>query len=363
MTALPSDVLQQTYRCASAPDLWPQTLQRISACAGGSRMLVQRVRRTGLRMQTRWAMSDSRSVASDVFRHLDDAANPRMAVCLSPPVQGVAFFRDEEHLDVSAPDVRHLHQLESQFGYRHFIGARIELKTDETLLMALYNDRPDAFGQDTEQVLREVMPHLAQAVTLGGEFADLRQWRCMAGGALDMLGLGIVLCDPGGSAHHANRAARNALKDAGLRLEGGRIMASNLADGMRLQSLLDRAGSGQSGGARFGMGQLAIDLLATMEPAIPGMIVLMVSRPAARATPPLALLSDIYGLTVAEATLAAAICGGSNVNDYAAARGITIATARCQLRQVLAKTGASRQSDLVRQVWASAVAACAQQTP
>lgn len=359
MTALPSDVLQQTYRCASAPDLWPQTLQRISACAGGSRILVQRARREGLRMQTRWAMADPCLPHGDFLARLEDATNPRMAAYLSPPVQGVAFFRDEERLDASAPDVRRLHQLEAQFGYRRFIGARIELKPGETLLMALYAEHQDAFGSETEQVLREAMPHLAQAVSLGGEFEELRQWRRMAGGALDMLSMGVVLCtDKGGTAQYANRAAHNALEDAAVRLESDRLVARAPVDVARLQCLLDRAGQGQPGGARFGAGPAAVDLLATMEPAIPGAIAVMVSRPSARTTPPVAPLGEIYGLTAAEAALAAAICAGSNVNDYAAARGIAIATARCQLRQVLAKTGASRQSDLVRQVWASALAAC-----
>lgn len=57
-----------------------------------------------------------------------------------------------------------------------------------------------------------------------------------------------------------------------------------------------------------------------------------------------------YGLTLAEAKLAAALAGGSSLGAYADNARITIGTARWYLKQVLAKTGAHRQSELVRQV-------------
>src|SRR5262245_52319263 len=61
-------------------------------------------------------------------------------------------------------------------------------------------------------------------------------------------------------------------------------------------------------------------------------------------------LARVYGLTPAEAKLAAALAGGSTLGDYADNARITIGTARWYLKQVLAKTGAHRQSELVRQV-------------
>jgi len=45
-----------------------------------------------------------------------------------------------------------------------------------------------------------------------------------------------------------------------------------------------------------------------------------------------------------------AIGSGSSVADHAAERGITIGTARIQLKQVLAKTATGRQSELVRRL-------------
>lgn len=61
-------------------------------------------------------------------------------------------------------------------------------------------------------------------------------------------------------------------------------------------------------------------------------------------------LVRVYGLTLAEAKLAAALAGGSSLGAYADNARITIGTARWYLKQVLAKTGVHRQSELVRQV-------------
>jgi DNA-binding CsgD family transcriptional regulator len=61
-------------------------------------------------------------------------------------------------------------------------------------------------------------------------------------------------------------------------------------------------------------------------------------------------LARAFGLTSAEARLAAALATGSSLSAYAEAAQITIGTARWYLKQALAKTGAHRQSELVRHV-------------
>jgi DNA-binding CsgD family transcriptional regulator/PAS domain-containing protein len=84
-----------------------------------------------------------------------------------------------------------------------------------------------------------------------------------------------------------------------------------------------------------------------------------VTRPAAlllvhdpdRTVPlPAERLCRVFGLTPAEAKLAAALAGGSTLGQYADRASIKIGTARWYLKQVLAKTGVHRQSELVRQV-------------
>jgi DNA-binding CsgD family transcriptional regulator len=77
---------------------------------------------------------------------------------------------------------------------------------------------------------------------------------------------------------------------------------------------------------------------------------LLIHDPDRAVATPAEHLVRAYGLTLAEAKLAAALAGGSSLGAYADNARITIGTARWYLKQVLAKTGAHRQSELVRQV-------------
>jgi len=66
--------------------------------------------------------------------------------------------------------------------------------------------------------------------------------------------------------------------------------------------------------------------------------------------PPLSarLLRDVYALTEAEAAVVVGICSGQNIAELAKSRGVSENTIKTQLDAVFAKTGTSRQAELVR---------------
>jgi DNA-binding CsgD family transcriptional regulator len=55
----------------------------------------------------------------------------------------------------------------------------------------------------------------------------------------------------------------------------------------------------------------------------------------------------VFGLSPAEARVAAALMMGKSLADIAAAFGVQITTVRTQLRSILRKVGVKRQFDLV----------------
>lgn len=63
--------------------------------------------------------------------------------------------------------------------------------------------------------------------------------------------------------------------------------------------------------------------------------------------PNTAALERIFGLSVKEARLAAALAGGATVAEAAAAHKVSVATVRTQLAAIFAKTHTSRQAELV----------------
>ena len=60
------------------------------------------------------------------------------------------------------------------------------------------------------------------------------------------------------------------------------------------------------------------------------------------------VIGALYGLTKAESRLVGALVSGLRVRDLAKSFGISEQTIRTQLKRVLQKTGAGRQSELVR---------------
>ena len=66
--------------------------------------------------------------------------------------------------------------------------------------------------------------------------------------------------------------------------------------------------------------------------------------------PPAELLRQLYGLSKTEAAIAINLSVGKAIEEIAAIQGIRISTLRWHLKAIFAKTGASRQAELVRLV-------------
>lgn len=78
-----------------------------------------------------------------------------------------------------------------------------------------------------------------------------------------------------------------------------------------------------------------------------GVAIATLVDPTHRPAPATPLWREAFDLTPAEAELAALLMGGHSLESAAAARDCRPATLRVHLRHVFAKTGVSRQSDLV----------------
>jgi DNA-binding CsgD family transcriptional regulator len=66
--------------------------------------------------------------------------------------------------------------------------------------------------------------------------------------------------------------------------------------------------------------------------------------------PAVELLRNLHELTSAEADLVSHLARGHSLEEAAAARGVSINTARTQIKQVFLKTGTRRQGEVVQLV-------------
>jgi DNA-binding CsgD family transcriptional regulator len=86
-----------------------------------------------------------------------------------------------------------------------------------------------------------------------------------------------------------------------------------------------------------------------------GRVLVVLRDPSSDSSLPPDMLRKLFGLSPAESRLAAALCVGATLNEYATQAGVAIGTARYQLKQVMAKTQVSKQSQLVLRLCTSVI--------
>lgn len=171
---------------------------------------------------------------------------------------------------------------------------------------------------------------------------------------IEHLEQGVAVTDRSGRAHFLNRAARGFIRRGLLRLEGGCLRSGLAEDGAAFGRVIARCAGGAGAGSLRLVGEGGTLLIAASAiPAaafpIPGNAVLLrLIDPAAARLPDRRVLQEHFGFTPAEAALAVDILAGNDLAASAAGRGVTLHTARSQLRRLFEKTGTRRQAELMR---------------
>lgn len=206
-------------------------------------------------------------------------------------------------------------------------------------------------------------PHLALGYRL---LAQTRRHQALAD-ALDRFPTGVALLDARGITLMTNRAAKNVFaSDDGLSLVDGIPRAAVSDEDIALRRAIEGAVSASTEGRLAESSVLAISrrsekrayplLVGPLHPHSGGptladaVALLYVSDLESGGLRRREALRQLYGLTEAESHLAELLCQGISLEEASRARGVTMNTARSQLKQVFAKTHTSRQSELVRLV-------------
>ncbi|MFZ2493237.1 MAG: PAS domain-containing protein [Thermoanaerobaculia bacterium] len=184
------------------------------------------------------------------------------------------------------------------------------------------------------------------------------QVRHLLADAVDRIAVGIAVVSPAGKILELNRAAREIVtSDDVLDIDGGVLVASNPLNAAVLADTLAKvtAGNVRSGsfaalarnGRRAPLHVFAAPLRLDGERRASA-VALYLSIPERTLRANEQLLKILFGLSGAEARVAAGIVEGLAVPDLAEKLHVSVHTVRTQLKSIFAKTGAQRQSDLVR---------------
>lgn len=213
-------------------------------------------------------------------------------------------------------------------------------------------------------LVRQLMPHLRNAVVLHRELHRLKVLSASATAALELVPLGVILLTRSGLLLHANRRAHQLVTRTAALLfgAGSTLQAASTSTTASLQQLIQdavRTGAGKGlahGGTlrlRSSSGR-ELQVLVTPLPAESSLFggdavaAIFCSEPDSVVNVLSRTLEIMYSMTPAEAHLTESLVYGQSLKQYAEVRGVSMNTVRTQLKAVAAKTGAKRQADLVR---------------
>ena len=235
---------------------------------------------------------------------------------------------------------------------------------DASLLGAVTFGRHESQGPVGEreiELARLLIPHLQRAVTIT-QMLDYRTAEAATFEAvIDQLLAPVFLIAADMKIVHANRAAR-ALLETGdfLEARGGALAPRALGVAAALETAIAQAAADESGMQRKGFGipaqssggePRALHVLPLrfggFRPGIaPSAVAAVFVAPTPVAPTDRDLLTELFGLTQAEARVLERIAAGRTVADAAAELDIAPATVKTHLLRLFEKTGVNRQADL-----------------
>jgi DNA-binding CsgD family transcriptional regulator len=360
------DVITDLYDALLQPEAWPAVLARVADAAGLDGMHFMFVGDKGYPF---------RSEISTQLR-LDDherycryyiALDPRRRLLETLPVGKLMLCHDTFDEDFVRRSAFY-NEFYIPSGLRYCAAVRPFREGGQDAMFAfIKNVGRDPFDDREVRRLRTLLPHLRRVAQVQHRLAALEGSISALSSALDRLASGVVIVDQGLRVRSTNRAAEALVRAGdGIQLRNHRLIASHTEAARTLDRLIAEAAQCAAGGdPHKGGGALALPrsdgrqpLLVVVAPlpaysaaclwwAEPAVAV-FITDPQARPQAPAECLADLFGLTPAEARLAAALAAGDSLADTAGKFGLSKHTVRVQLQALMAKTGTNRQAALVR---------------
>lgn len=330
------------------PSCWPRFLEAVSRASeseGASLMRVERIASAAI-----WTPS----IAPLMTRYFDEAWNE-----IDHRLNGLPILRKRGvtvDQDFTTPDefetLPFYRDLLAADDFRWFAGIGFQTEARLWCLALQRKAGQGPFEPAEQQALVTLAPALRRAALLASLIEEAR----MAGltDAFALVGRAVMVLGPERRALRWN-ADFERLLGLDLRIAGGRLTLSDPAVNERLEHLASaprRAPVSAIVVPRREGAALLLYLLpltdATRSVFAGGNVLLVACSPDAPPRPTAPVLQAVFSLTPAEARLAAAVVGGATVAEAAERFAVSAATARAQLKSIFAKTGVSRQVDLVR---------------
>lgn len=223
------------------------------------------------------------------------------------------------------------------------------------------------FSARDREVLALITPHLHLAIEIYARLNQMTSERDIYAGAVDQLSVATIILDEKGRLLNTNALASALLKEGdGLSLRGKHLRIESRSTDRELQSALTSVIRAQQAGETSVVKALRVPRPGCRPPL--GLVVrpvpvsewaegqtgpcaaVFVSDPEQHDSASQQTLGELFGLTPAEANVAILLARGLSLAEVSQVQNISPHTARAQLKSIFAKTGVSRQAELVRMI-------------
>ncbi len=254
--------------------------------------------------------------------------------------------------------------------FHEFCGIMSDEQSVASIISSLTPKHAGPFGEEEIRLLHVLIPHLQRGFKFHQRIVALQRKADSAVEALDRLTIGFLLVDASGNILMMNRRAAMILEqNDGLAIRGETLQVPRTREANRLSGLIHQAMDAGSERGFGGMmtvprpsGRRAFQILVSpirrgvlpieVTPGQPAVAIFALD-PETQPEPDEQVLVHLFGLTPAEARLAAALVQGKNLKQSAADFCLSLNTIRSQLQRVFDKTGTTRQGELVSHLWNS----------
>lgn len=344
-----SDTIGLIYEASLNPAYWPDVLARVSTSLRSTAASVHTHNPTKNKVEL-FVEHGTDPVFTALLHSTYAAMSPIGASVLmanlDQPVSSFDFVPEDEFVKSRF----YLEWMQPQ-GYHEMLGALIAKRPSEVGAISLTRTRQQGRFDDADRdFLGLLSPHVRRSVTISGLLEQRVIERNSFAAVMDQLSVAVVLVDRSSGFVRANPAGHRSLDEGfAITLNNGLVkLVDPVANRTLKEALLTTATIPQFiGVSAQGIRYLAA--LTLIEPRL-GTFALFVNRDEAELPALGQHLAALYGLTPREVCMLMPLLQGATIDDIADTMGIAVATARTHLNNLFAKTGTSRQADLVQKV-------------
>ena len=362
-----SALIGEIYDAALDPSLWESVLLKVRAFIGGSSAAL--FAKDAIRKSLNVYYDDGgldpyyRQLYFDKYVQLDPFTMSHAMAEVGEPMSTVdilsfdEFHKTRFHKEWARPQ-----------GLVDFACAVIEKSATSVAMLGIFRHERDGIVDDaTRRAMRLIVPHIRRAVLIG-QVTDLKGMEAATlADTLNGLSAGVFLVDESDRVIHANASGRSMLdmRDV-LHLANGRLAARSPGSQKALREVFGAAGNGD---AAVGTKGISIPLTARDGERYVAHVLPLTSGARRRAgtrysavaatfvhkvelntRSPFDVIAKTFDLTPSELRTLLAIVQVGGVAETAAKLGVAESTIKTHLHRLFAKTGTSRQAELVKLV-------------